>query len=242
MAAPQIATTGQSDTLPAEIAGKLKATREQQLVVGPVVQYLTTLGWSLDQMIFGKKEWRIPKSPSEQTKREKGQSYEGFPVDIAVFDDPKNIGDARHIVFLVECKQPDEAAGVKQLEAYFVGEPHCRLGIWANDPDVSAPASFVYRMPDNSMLLKRRCLADVPRPGEAISPEAQRVHFNDLIQPSENTFRKTIEDLLDRVVISDNNVTRREERGCPVRRGISRRRSRFDGQAVRTIAAPLVAV
>jgi Toprim-like len=34
----------------------------------------------------------------------------------------------------------------------------------------------------------------------------------------------------------------RQRRGCPVRRGISRRRSRFDGQAVRTIAAPLVAV
>ena len=54
-----------------EIRVLLKGTPEQQTVVGPLVQHLLTLGWTLDQMVFGKKEWRIPKSPSEAKRREK---------------------------------------------------------------------------------------------------------------------------------------------------------------------------
>lgn len=194
-----------------QIAAKLKDIPEQQLVVGPLVAYLCSIGWQIDQIIFGKTEWRVPKSPSELTKRERQQSYQGFPVDIAVFDDPSTVGDPRHLLFIIECKQPNETAGVAQLEAYFVGEPHVRLGIWANDPSAAATSAFIYRKGDGSMLLKRRQISDLPRPGEAIQPEAQRVTFADLIAPTENIFRKSVEDLLDKVVIRDNNVTRREE-------------------------------
>src|SRR4051794_7114437 len=107
--------------LPAAIASKLKDTPEQQLVVGPIVHYLTNaLGWPLEQIVFGRTEWFVPKTPSEQTKRERGHAFEGFPVDIAVFDDDAHVGDPHHLVFVVECKQPTEEAGVTQLEAYFV--------------------------------------------------------------------------------------------------------------------------
>jgi type I restriction enzyme M protein len=60
-------------------------------------------------------------------------------------------------------------------------------------------------------LLKRQKLGELPRPGEAIKPEVQRLTFNDLIAPSEKILRTTMEDLLDKIVISDANVTRREE-------------------------------
>lgn len=180
-------------------------------MVGPIVQYLVNQGWSLEQIVFGKKEWFIPKTPSEQTKREKGRSFNGFPVDIAVFDSPRTVGDPRHILFIVECKQPDEQAGLAQLEAYFIGEPHAKLGVWANNADPSALGAFIYRNINGSILLKRRHIADLPRPGEAIDPEAQRITFNDLIAPTEQILRKVIEDLLDKVVIADNDVTRREE-------------------------------
>ncbi|MCH8967554.1 MAG: hypothetical protein IIA66_00360, partial [Planctomycetes bacterium] len=89
------------------IASRLKETPEQQLVVGPLVQYLADQGWDLEQMIYGKAEWFVPKTPSEQTKREKGRSYNGFPVDIAVFDSAKTVSDPSHLLFLIECKQPD---------------------------------------------------------------------------------------------------------------------------------------
>ena len=61
------------------------------------------------------------------------------------------------------------------------------------------------------MLVKRQTLSDLPRPGDPIEPEAQRIHFADLIEPTEDVFRRAIDDLLDKVVITDNNVTRREE-------------------------------
>ena len=123
---------------------RLKDTSEQQTVVGPLVSYLVDSGWHLEQIVYGRKEWSIPKSPSEATRREKGQSYSGVPVDIAVFDDPGHVGDPRHLLFIIECKQPTEEAGIAQLESYYVGEPHCILGIWANDPTPSAKAVFLY--------------------------------------------------------------------------------------------------
>lgn len=190
---------------------KLKNIPEQKKVVGPLVEYLCSVGWHIEQIIFGTQEWRVPKSPSELHNREKKQSYSGFPVDIAVFDDPKHVGDPRHLLFLIECKQPNEQAGLCQLEGYFVGEPHVKLGIWANNPDTSATAAFIYRNPDGTMLLKRSRISDLPRPGEAIKPDTQKITFKDLIQPTEQIFKKTIEDLLDKVVITDSNVTRREE-------------------------------
>ncbi len=203
--------TPERQRLRERIRSALKNTTEQRQVVGPLVEYLCGIGWAIEQIIFGKSEWRVPKTPSEQTKREKGQSYSGFPVDIAVFDDPRHIGDFRHLLFLVECKQPNEQAGVSQLEAYFVGEPHVRLGVWANDPQPSAQGAFIYRQPDGRMLPKRRPIGDLPRPGEAIKPEVRQIVFKDLISPPNELFRKVVEDLLDKVVIGDSNVTRREE-------------------------------
>lgn len=194
-----------------QIAAKLKDGPEQHLVVGPLVLYLVSIGWKLDQIVFGRAEWRVPKSPSQATKREKGESFEGFPVDIAVFDDAKNVGDPRHLIFVIECKQPQETAGVSQLESYFVGEPHVKLGVWANSAATDAQSTFIYRRTDGHSLPKRKRIGELPRPGEKISADAQRLTFNDLIAPTELGLKRTISDLLDKVVVRDSNVTRREE-------------------------------
>lgn len=53
-----------------EIKKKLKKGPEQQLVVGPLVERLVSYGWSLGQIVFGKNEWKVPKTPSEASKRE----------------------------------------------------------------------------------------------------------------------------------------------------------------------------
>jgi type I restriction enzyme M protein len=195
----------------AEIEKRLKDTREQRTVVGPIVTYLVGLGWDLGQIIFGKKEWLVPKTPSELAKREKGRTFSGFPADIVVFDDISTVGDPRHLLFVIECKQPNEESGVSQLESYFAGEPHARLGVWANNPDPTAKAAFIYRRTDGSMFIKPRRVGDLPRPGEAIKPDAVNLTFKDLVVPAETVFRSVIEDLLDKIVIRDANVTRREE-------------------------------
>ena len=193
------------------ISQKLKNTPEQKLVVGPLVAHLVDIGWSQGQIVFGKQEWRVPSSPSEATKREKAQSFNGFPVDIAVFDSVINVGNPRHLLFIIECKQPSETAGVSQLESYFVAEPHVELGVWANSHEPSASGAFLYRKADGRILLKRQTLGNLPRPGEAIKPEIHRLTFDDLIAPSEIILRKTMDDLLDKIVIGDANVNRREE-------------------------------
>lgn len=194
-----------------EIEKGLKQGPEQHKVVGPLVFRLCKEGWNLAQIRYGKQEWLVPKIPSEQTKREKGQSFDGFPVDVAVFDDVKNAADPHHLLFVIECKQPDETKGVAQLESYFVGEPHAKLGIWANNPEEAALAVFLYRKSDGGMLPKKKRVADLPTPGEPIEPTAQRTTFADLLLPPENLLRRTLEDLLDHIVVDDPTVTRREE-------------------------------
>ena len=184
---------------------------QAQLVVFPLVKHLVGLGWLLEQITFGKREWRVPKNPSEASKREKKQSFEGFPIDIALFDSPEHAGDPRHLLMIIECKQPTEEVGGQQLETYLALEPHVKLGVWSNDGTQSAPAVFLYRKPNGTFLRKRRLVADLPRPGEKISPTTQKLLYKDLLLPTTETFKKTMEDLVDRIVMVDSNVTRRED-------------------------------
>ena len=58
-----------NQNLAEEVRSQLKEGPEQELVVGPLVQYLLSKGYTLEQIRFGKREWRVPKSPSEAHKR-----------------------------------------------------------------------------------------------------------------------------------------------------------------------------
>ena len=134
-----------------EILKNLKDGPEQQLVVGPLVEFLVGKGWNLKQIVFGKKEWRVPKTPSESSKREAGRSYAGFPVDIAVFDSTDNVNDYRHLLFIIECKKPGLDVGQEQLETYLSLEPNVKLGVVANNADKSSKATFVYKNKNNAI-------------------------------------------------------------------------------------------
>lgn len=193
------------------ISDKLKSGPEQQLVVGPIVEQLVNNGWSLEQIVFGKNEWRVPKSPSEASKRENGSSYDGFPVDIAVFESKSTCNDYRHLLFVIECKQPDLTIGLQQLEIYCSLEPHVKLGIWANSAELSAQCLFVYRDQKGLTFPKKNHISELPSIGMPLSPAATKLTFADLIQPTNNTLHRSFSDLLDKVVAQDSNVTRREE-------------------------------
>lgn len=197
--------------LPDYIVKKLKAGPEQQLVVGPLVDCLVKNGWDFNQIIFGKNEWKIPKTPSEASKREKGSSFEYFPVDIAVFDSPKTCGDYRHLLFIIECKQPTIDVGQQQLEIYLSLEPHVKLGIWANNAELSAQTLFIYKGAKGLSYTKKKTVKDLPLIGTPLVPSAVKLTFDDLIVPAKETVHKTFSELLDVVVARDGNVTRREE-------------------------------
>lgn len=194
-----------------DILAMLKDGPEQRLVVGPIVERLVNLGWDQKQIVFGKNEWKIPKTPSEASKREKNTSFDYFPVDIAVFDSVETTGDYRHLLFIIECKQPDIDVGLQQLETYLGLEPHVKLGIWANSTDISAKTLFVYKDSKGLSYPKKCTVKDIPSFGSAISPESVKLTFNDLVVPSKDTLYKTFSELLDAVVAQDGNVTRREE-------------------------------
>ncbi|MDO4545807.1 MAG: N-6 DNA methylase [Bacillota bacterium] len=195
----------------AEIISRLKEGPEQNLVVGSLVQRLIDNGWKIGQILFGHNEWRVPKNPSEASKREMGSSYDGFPVDIAVFESTQTCGDYRHLLFIIECKQPDITVGLQQLEIYLSLEPHVLLGVWANSPEASAHSLSVYRDAKGLTFPKKTHISDLPSLGMPISPTAIKLTFSDLIAPSNSTLFKTFSDLLDKVVAQDSNVTRREE-------------------------------
>ena len=189
----------------------LKDGPEQTLTVGPLVERLLSNGWKLGQIIFGKNEWKIPKTPSEASKRENGHAFDYFPVDIAVFDSEKTCGDYRHLLFIIECKQPDIDVGLQQLETYLSLEPHVKLGIWANSPDDSAKALFVYKTAQGLNFPKKCVVKDIPSFGSKIVPDAAKLTFSDLVTPSKDTLYKEFSELLNTVVAQDGNVTRREE-------------------------------
>lgn len=194
-----------------EITKRLKDGPEQQLVVGPLVEMLIHNGWSIDQIVFGKKEWKIPKTPSEASKRELGNSYDYFPVDIAVFDSVETCGDYRHLLIVIECKKPNSDVGLQQLETYLSLEPHVKLGIWANSAIPSAPSLFVYKDAKGLSYPQKRCVKDLPLIGSSLSPMAVKLAFKDLVIPTKDTLFKIFSELLEKVVARDGNVTRREE-------------------------------
>jgi len=90
-------------------------------------------------------------------------------------------------------------------------EPHARVGIWVDNAEASSPAVFVYRDEGGKLIQRNRLLQDLSRPGEPISLEQKRLTFGDLTVPTEQAIKRAIKDLLDRVVVEDGNVTRRED-------------------------------
>lgn len=148
---------------------------------------------------------------SEASKREKGNSFDFFPVDIAVFESKETCGDYRHLLFIIECKQPTIDVGLQQLETYLSLEPHCQLGIWANNPNSSSRALFVYKDVKGLRYPQNRMVKDLPMYGSSLNPDEKNLCFKDLIIPTKDTLYKTFSLLLDTVVARDGNVTRSEE-------------------------------
>ena len=161
--------------------------------------------------MYGDNEWKIPKNPSEASKRESGHSFDYYPVDIAIFDSVENCGDYRHLCIIIECKQPSISSGLQQLETYLGLEPHVQEGIWVNSADLSAEALFVYKSKDGLQHPIRGLVKNIPSVGTIFIPQSPKIHFTDLIVPSNQSLKKTFEILLDTVVARDTKVTRAEE-------------------------------
>ncbi len=193
---------------PAPRMGKIKnnmARPEHNKASIPFIEKLKALGWSSDQIVYDH-EWRTPKAPHDALKRDAGQRFDSWPVDIAVFDDSKHSGDHRHLSLLIETQAPNHKEGRAQLEIYFKCEPHAKCGIWTNGSDTCV----IYRTADGSFVEDKKAL--IPKPTDSlIFAAAKRTVFSDLNLPTAQDLRKKFARLLQIVVARDTRSTRRDD-------------------------------
>ncbi len=171
----------------------------------PLIDKLIKLGWDKNQLQY-EPEWRVPKTPSEAGKRELGQSFKSFPIDVAIFDHPSHVGEYEHLQIIIETKAPNKKEGVNQLQIYMSLEPHVLLGIWTNGSDIT----LVYRTSDGKFDIQEN--GNLPKPTDTlIRAGDKKLKWSDLEDPSTSDLKRTFKRLLNVVVARDTRSTRRDD-------------------------------
>ncbi len=171
----------------------------------PLLNELKKLGWEDSQIQF-QPEWKVPKTPSEASKREAGLNFNGYPVDIAIFDSSSNFGNYENIQIIVETKAPNIDEGINQLKIYMGLEPHVLLGIWSNGSTVCR----VYKTSQGSYEIIRN--ANLPAKGDSLlKSEPSKIKWKDLVNPTTSDLKKTFIRLLNVIVSQDSKSTRRDD-------------------------------
>jgi type I restriction enzyme M protein len=169
---------------------------EERDATQPLIAYLTQhLGWKPGQ-IMAHPQWRVPKSPSSSRST-------GYPVDLALFTSPQQLGDPAHVRILAECKAPAVEEGITQLKTYLSLEPEARLGIWFN----GEKHCLVYKLPDRFVV---NPYGPMPRPSTPLTPTESEppLRYVDLLPPPNmgEIFRR----LRDQIASQDTHVNRDE--------------------------------
>ena len=194
------------------MAYESESFKEHHLTRLPVLNGLVNLGWDRDQIICpsedsSDKEWRVPKTPSEATKRETGKSYQGYPVDIAIFDQVANCGRADSLQIIIECKEPSKKAGIDQLKTYLGLEPHAKLGIWTN----GIIFTRVYKLAEAGEFEVVEG-SGLPNPFENLIIAGRKIPtYADLKIPDSRELKAMFSDLLNVITSRDTKSTRRED-------------------------------
>jgi predicted RNA methylase len=177
---------------------------EHQQVRLPVIEQLAEAGWDRAQLQW-QPEWRVPQAPHDASKRESGVRFNGWPVDLVIFDDPNHAGDWQHLLAICEFKAPTLDEGISQLEIYLTREPRARMGFWTNGTEDVR----VYKLADGGFQHQRN--RGVPRPGDNFERASERpLTYGDLRTPTNGQLRSVFRRLLDVVVARDSRSTRSE--------------------------------
>ena len=167
----------------------------------PLITLLLGLGWPATRLRT-RPQWKVPKTPSEASRREVGQSYQGFPCDIVLFATAEQSYEKVQII--CECKKPTLDAGVEQLKTYLNLEPAARIGIWYN----GKRHAIVYRDGQGGYEVDAAVL--LPRPGESLDyTRPDRVlRTRDLEDPP--SMKILFESVRDYLAAQDEQVSRDE--------------------------------
>lgn len=161
----------------------------------PLLELLISeCGWDQGQLL-SRPQWRVPASPSGKRQ---------WPVDVAIFDEPKNASDPQHVVILCECKCPDDESGIEQLKVYLDREPHARVGVWFNGVD----HAVVYKTKDGYEVAPDG--TPIPTPQDPLKPTGDRV-LNSASLRNAPSLVPVFKRIRDRLATMDQNVNRDEE-------------------------------
>ena len=189
--------------------------KEHHTVRLPFLQKLLSAGWNRFQIICPSpdsidKEWQVPKTPSDNASREAKRRFAGYPVDIAIFDEPAHVGEWDHIIAIVETKAETEDTGISQLETYLGLEPHAVFGIWTNGNNIA----LVYKQADLKFKVVRD--AEIPRPDDNyLFAGDKALTYSDLknhAQVSSKNLNRLFSDLLNHIAANDSKITRADDR------------------------------
>ena len=178
------------------VSGRLlSAGPEEVNATQPLVELLIgESGWDKAQLVT-RPQWRVPASPSGKRQ---------WPVDIAIFDDPKNVRNPENVRIICECKCPDDHGGIAQLKVYLDREPHARIGIWFNGVD----HTIVYKTKDGYEVASDG--TPIPTPQDPLSPVGRRV-LNSASLRNAPSLIPVFRRIRDRLATMDQNVNRDEE-------------------------------
>jgi hypothetical protein len=180
------------------------STKPEEAVRQRVLADLKALGWKEDQLQW-KPEWRVPATPHDLTKRDRGQSFEACGrADLAAFADESREPHALQVLF--EFKEPSIDKGENQLIRYLAAEPVVRMGYWTN----GAESLAIYKSHTNDWIKIKN--APLPHPGDDLTaPPAKPPTWDDLVTPTETQLSAALKRLVATVVVSDSRSTRRED-------------------------------
>lgn len=179
---------------------------EHQLVRLPLIDDLLNAGWSPQQVQWDP-EWRVPKNPSEHSRREAGQQFSGFPVDIIIWESEALREDPDAALIIFETKKPTMLEGRKQLENYLSLEYTAKMGFWTNGTETLA----IHRLPSGKF--SHQLGAPIPKPTDTFSIVGDKpLRFTDLEDPLPAKLRSKLDRVFEVVVARDTVSTRSDQR------------------------------
>ncbi len=178
--------------------------KPEERVRQAVIARLLKLGWRENQLRW-KPEWPVPDTPHDLTKRERGQKYDTCgSADLVAFADASGEWYALSVIF--EFKAPDITKGRAQLMRYLSNEPMAKLGYWTNGEQSLA----VYKRHGADWVFVEN--PGLPSPTDDLTqPPKAPPSWKSLRIPTEVELTGALKRLVATVVVSDPNVTRRED-------------------------------
>lgn len=167
-----------------------------------VIKELIKRGWEKEQL---KKEWTVPDTPHDLSKREKGQQFSRCGrADLAIFADDSQ--EAHALLVICEFKAPNRTEGREQLRRYLASEPVVKMGYWTNGTDSLA----IYKN-HSSDWIEIKGVA-IPKPGDDFTrPPQKPLTWETLERPTSAQLTAILRRLVATTVTSDTISTRRED-------------------------------